>query len=130
MNASGARLDAKARDVRRDCRLIIFGQHPLGKFVVDEEDHWQPVGNRGLGVVGSDIACTMGPEQFVALLHLLHETFHSLDCTYLVNDHAILQRGQPFDRSEERRVGKECDSTCKSGWSRNHEKKTTKKQYI
>src|SRR3546814_14179391 len=29
------------------------------------------------------------------------------------------------DRSEERRVGKECVSTCRSGWSRHHEKKKT-----
>src|SRR3546814_15392789 len=28
------------------------------------------------------------------------------------------------DRSEERRVGKECVRTCKSGWSPIHEKKT------
>src|SRR3546814_18147404 len=27
------------------------------------------------------------------------------------------------DRSEERRVGKECGSTCRSGWSPVHEKK-------
>src|SRR3546814_12392889 len=26
----------------------------------------------------------------------------------------------PFDRSEERRVGKECVSTCRSRWSPNH----------
>src|SRR3546814_19974399 len=29
-------------------------------------------------------------------------------------------------RSEERRVGKECVSTCRSGWSPYHEKKTIK----
>src|SRR3546814_17761175 len=35
-------------------------------------------------------------------------------------------------RSEERRVGKECVSTCRSRWSRYHEKKKTKKmiQYM
>src|SRR3546814_18872169 len=36
---------------------------------------------------------------------------------------------QPVDdarlRSEERRVGKECVSTCRSRWSRDHEKKKT-----
>src|SRR3546814_18065934 len=31
-------------------------------------------------------------------------------------------------RSEERRVGKECVSTCRSRWSPNHEKKKNKKQ--
>src|SRR3546814_20977984 len=32
-------------------------------------------------------------------------------------------------RSEERRVGKECVSTCRSRWSPDHEKKKTKKHY-
>src|SRR3546814_394556 len=31
--------------------------------------------------------------------------------------------GTPFDRSEERRVGKECVSTCRSRWSADHVKK-------
>src|SRR3546814_19132189 len=35
-----------------------------------------------------------------------------------------------FDiKSEERRVGKECVSTCRSRWSRYHEKKKKKKQH-
>src|SRR3546814_15068841 len=33
----------------------------------------------------------------------------------------------PPERSEERRVGKECVSTCRSGWSPYHEKKNTNK---
>src|SRR3546814_19183664 len=33
-------------------------------------------------------------------------------------------------RSEERRVGKECVSTCRSRWSPYHYQKTTKKQEI
>src|SRR3546814_11336407 len=32
-------------------------------------------------------------------------------------------RARPRSRSEERRVGKECVSTCRSGWSRYHKKK-------
>src|SRR3546814_17772952 len=31
--------------------------------------------------------------------------------------------GRSAERSEERRVGKECVSTCRSRWSPNHEKK-------
>src|SRR3546814_18813330 len=34
---------------------------------------------------------------------------------------------QDCARQEERRVGKECVSTCRSGWSPNHQKKKTKK---
>src|SRR3546814_11326565 len=32
----------------------------------------------------------------------------------------LLDRGQRLDRSEERRVGKECVSTCRSRWSTYH----------
>src|SRR3546814_18587591 len=32
----------------------------------------------------------------------------------------------PFDRSEERRVGKECVSTCRSRWTPDHEHKKNK----
>src|SRR3546814_11914708 len=35
--------------------------------------------------------------------------------------------GRAFPRSEERRVGKECVSTCRSRWSPYHSKKTTHK---
>src|SRR3546814_15841144 len=34
---------------------------------------------------------------------------------------------EPIARSEERRVGKECVSTCRSRWSPYHEKKNTEK---
>src|SRR3546814_16348650 len=34
----------------------------------------------------------------------------------------------PAGRSEERRVGKECGSTCRYRWSRYHEKKKNNKQ--
>src|SRR3546814_18042799 len=38
--------------------------------------------------------------------------------------------GQPAHRSEERRVGKECVSTCRSRWSPYHYKKKTKREHI
>src|SRR3546814_11336958 len=40
---------------------------------------------------------------------------------YYVSPLVIIENG---DRSEERRVGKECVSTCRSRWSPDHEKKT------
>src|SRR3546814_17110628 len=43
--------------------------------------------------------------------------------------HALLQRNRLVDlpvRSEERRVGKECVSTCRSRWSPRHSKKKKK----
>src|SRR3546814_6928897 len=36
-----------------------------------------------------------------------------------------LEQNRPLARSEERRVGKECVSTCRSRWSPYHEKKKT-----
>src|SRR3546814_11092861 len=36
-------------------------------------------------------------------------------------------RAKPISRSEERRVGKECVSTCRSRWSPDHEKKKKKR---
>src|SRR3546814_18983588 len=43
----------------------------------------------------------------------------------------IARDGQrtPITRSEERRVGKECVSTCRSRWSPSHETKTEAKQH-
>src|SRR3546814_17733587 len=37
--------------------------------------------------------------------------------------------GSSRRRSEERRVGKECVSTCRSRWSPDHKKKNKEKQY-
>src|SRR3546814_12083251 len=38
------------------------------------------------------------------------------------------QLGHAAGRSEERRVGKECVSTCRYGWAPDNEKKTNKKK--
>src|SRR3546814_11825587 len=38
----------------------------------------------------------------------------------MASDGELLERGCPLTRSEERRVGKEGGSTCRSGWSREH----------
>src|SRR3546814_19635228 len=49
---------------------------------------------------------------------------HSVDATRLQAVAAVRFMTQ---RSEERRVGKECVSTCRSRWSPYHEKKTQNK---
>src|SRR3546814_12851492 len=43
---------------------------------------------------------------------------------------AAYQRHRGLARSEERRVGKECVSTCRSRWSPDHYKKQKKKRTI
>src|SRR3546814_11244972 len=54
------------------------------------------------------------------------------DDTAMQHMHAELARvaGDVFDRSEERRVGKECVSTCRSRWSPYHYKHNTKLIHI
>src|SRR3546814_20020355 len=47
---------------------------------------------------------------------------HADDEIMLITDKGVLVR----TRSEERRVGKECVSTCRSRWSPYHEKKNKK----
>src|SRR3546814_18754660 len=49
------------------------------------------------------------------------------DTSVLDDPKEALRLGSRFDRSEARRVGKECVSTCRSRWSPYHSKK--KKQY-
>src|SRR3546814_12339753 len=44
-----------------------------------------------------------------------------------LDHHLIAGKGLILGRSEERRVGKECVSTCRSRWSPYHYKKTTSK---
>src|SRR3546814_20632150 len=52
----------------------------------------------------------------VAVFHLLDEFFQRVERGLEVGD----------GRSEERRVGKECVSQCRSGWSPDHYKKNSK----
>src|SRR3546814_13360578 len=55
----------------------------------------------------------------------------SRDSTALQAEASILKHIHEHlpSRSEERRVGKECVSTCRSGWSPDHEKKNSKNIY-
>src|SRR3546814_12534745 len=80
----------------------------------------EPLGDRFIGV-GLELAEGEG-------LHLGHELVHAdplgkrgVDVHRLAGDAAALFL--ILDRSEERRVGKECVSTCRSRWSPSHYKK-------
>src|SRR3546814_2417748 len=51
-------------------------------------------------------------------------------CDFIENFAPHLTRDVMAKRSEERRVGKECVSTCRSRWSPYHEKKKKRTQHI
>src|SRR3546814_5691927 len=64
-------------------------------------------------------ALPISPEDLLILLGNLRNVFASGDSTkHLVPDEALQQFMN--HRSEERRVGKECISTCRSRWSPYH----------
>src|SRR3546814_17096637 len=64
-------------------------------------------------------------------LHVLELARRASDRLILMLDGGVLAAGEPAEvlseRSEERRVGKECVSTCRSRWSPYHYKKKPNK---
>src|SRR3546814_19805755 len=62
--------------------------------------------------------------------HVAVKAWESLG-TFTGRDHTHLARGKEHERSEERRVGKECVRTCRTRWSPANKKKknTQKKKY-
>src|SRR3546814_14546594 len=57
-----------------------------------------------------------------ALVDSYLDTFRTPPLMMLLTD----EQTNKYGRSEERRVGKECVSTCRSGWARDHYNKKTK----
>src|SRR3546814_16157108 len=100
-NANGRFLSSTAEiiDEARNGRMFIL---------VDDEDRE----NEGDLVIPAQMATP-------AAINFMAKYGRGLVCLALTK--------QRVDRSEERRVGKECVSTCKSRWSQIHEKKNTKK---
>src|SRR3546814_14603187 len=58
-----------------------------------------------------------GREKLLALLVVELRRGHDGAPVHQVDVHAAFDQGRDVDRSEERRVGKECVSTCRSRWS-------------
>src|SRR3546814_10960400 len=66
----------------------------------------------------------------LSMIYSFFDTQHPLReglGTYIILDH-VQRAARAGLRSEERRVGKECVSTCRSRWSPYHSKKNTKEQ--
>src|SRR3546814_12317038 len=91
--------DVCSSDLNRVNRRIVLASHPRGMPTPDNfrlEDAGMPVPSDGQV--------------------LLHTLYLSLD-PYMRN---LMNEIGPVYRSEERRVGKECVSTCSSRWSPSH----------
>src|SRR3546814_20581097 len=80
------------------CSSDLGGQHPVGVLRAGEE-----VEDRGVGRTGE-----LGSGHRGDLLH-------ALELGRVLVDRALAEH--VLGRSEERRVGKECVSTCRSRWS-------------
>src|SRR3546814_16512939 len=76
------------------------------------QKHVAQIGERGLDLVG-DV-------ELFAPQHARLPQKRDLARDRLVDIVAVGRRGEPAIRSEERRVGKECGSTCRSRWSPYH----------
>src|SRR3546814_17136498 len=84
-----------------------------------------------IGFPGSDVAAIPAPDlpQFAMHVQQLLRTGAFMQVVDILGDQQEvagplpLQRGQRSMRSEERRVGKECVSTCRSRWSADNLKK-------
>src|SRR3546814_10957644 len=80
-----------------------LGEDLLGRVTLVVEDH--------------DPAILLAPQQIARTLGL--ERVANLPAAQAAMANA-LNAGEPLVRSEERRVGKECVSTCRSRWSPSH----------
>src|SRR3546814_17554814 len=60
------------------------------------------------------------------LVTVIHRLFYR-EPTVQARRLAVVKCSTPPERSEERRVGKECVSTCRSRWSPNHKKKNKRR---
>src|SRR3546814_20206648 len=112
-----------AQDVGIDLRQSVAGQRfaaigPRMHFALERGEH-------GL----AEISRTQTLECRAKVEQLLVIGFRDLQ--HVVEQQGLVQRGGNLgheDRSEERRVGKECVSTCRSRWSPYPYKKKTKNQ--
>src|SRR3546814_13808022 len=88
----------------------------------------QVLAQRAAAAAGTPIAGVAAPmpddaegaSEYRVLLAVLHEDLRQLSETQSVTARNPLKAEMAHKRSEERRVGKECVSTCRSRWSPYH----------
>src|SRR3546814_14505186 len=87
-------------------------------------------------VCSSDLFAPM-PQEVLNKLLEVEQARLAIDQRHQIHAESVLQLGvlvqiikNDLGRSEERRVGKECVSTCRSRWSPYHSKKKNKMKYI
>src|SRR3546814_10759833 len=101
------------------CMILFF----LLFFFKQKTEYELRISDWSSDVCSSDLGTLRG----CAFEDLLTQEFEP-DGLNIVDDY-LKRRGwnekAPHKRSEERRVGKECVSTCRSGWSPYHKKKKT-----
>src|SRR3546814_13249590 len=94
---------------------------PICRYLLSEQfNPWM----RNVAASAVSIAASRSPlpheHPMLAQEHKFADAFTALAVTAREMRDAVYER----TRSEERRVGKECVSTCRSRWSQYHEKKT------
>src|SRR3546814_11687592 len=104
------------REARSFCRFCM----PFcgTRVTLDDKDHIVEVRGDRDDLMTTGYACLKGlqaPASYNAADRVLQPLKRQADGSF-----------QPIPRSEERRVGKECVSTCRSRWSPSHYKKNTK----
>src|SRR3546814_15096759 len=83
---------------------------------LEMESNGKSVTKDGKPVDGPTASITwggVGTDAQHAVFQLLHQGTHVVPVEFI----ASIEPGDSLDRSEERRVGKECVSTCRSRWS-------------
>src|SRR3546814_14707201 len=108
--------DQPAKDIHHQVQTIELTTHCSGQ----ECDIPRPNLARCGGGPGARPFGHMGRSSAAPMIHLFMLTQHSVKARFAGNIDSLIGQPRHDLRSEERRVGKECVSTCRSRWSPYH----------